>query len=101
MREWLDRPMGATTDHGQEQGGQAPDKSEGPPQGAWREEPRDDPEQPQGANWGEWPQDRGWSRPKGSGWDNSARAYDHADNGQTSLRALGTSRGLELGSNAQ
>ena len=80
MREWLDRPMGATTGHGREQRGQAPDNSEGPPQGAWREEPRDDPEQPQGANWGEWSQDRGWSRPWDSGWDNSAGAFDHADN---------------------
>ena len=62
MREWLDRPMGATSGHGREQGGQAPDNSEGPPQGAGREEPRVDPEQPQGANWGQWSQVRRTSR---------------------------------------
>ena len=80
MREWIDRPMGATTGRGQGQGGQAPENSEGPPQGARGEEPKDDPEEPQGASWGEWPQDRGWSHARSSGWDSSAGAFDHADN---------------------
>ena len=57
---------------------QAPDGSGGPPQGARWEEPKPDPEQPQGVNGGQWSQDRG-SRPWGSGWNDSAGTSDRAD----------------------
>ena len=63
MRDWLDRPLGAAKGQGKEQRDQAPDGPGGPPQGANWEEPKPDPEQPQGANGGQWSQDRGLSRP--------------------------------------
>ena len=79
MHEWINRPMGATPGSGQGQRGQAPANSEEPTQGAWGEQPKDDPKDLQSGIWGTRPQGRGWSHAKGSGWDSRAGAYDHAD----------------------
>ena len=79
MRDWLDRRLGASEGQGKERRNQAPDGPGEPPRGADREEPGSDPGQPQGTNGGQWSQDRGWSRPRSSGWNESAETPNRAD----------------------